>query len=112
MSMDTAQAVASKKHGMKFEGDVPLSISDTPAKHLGKRQVTKEWRQFFALCRILCDQDAQENGVLREKLDGLNAHVNELTAENRRLERVMIERGLEIVGVSQKDRQFALPQSV
>ena len=109
MSMDTAQAVASKKYGMKFEGDVPLSVSDTPAKKLGKRQVTKEWRQFFALSRILCDQDAAKDSAMRERIDRLNAKVNALQDENRSLERVMIERGLEIVGVSQKDRQFALP---
>ena len=106
--VDAAQ-VASTKYGMQFEGDVPLSVSDVPAHKIGKRQVTKEWKQFHASLRLLGTKVADDADNQQKKIDVLHQRVEDLMDENRRLERVMIERGLEIVGVSAKDRQFALP---
>ncbi len=106
--VDAAQA-ATKKHGMQFQGDVPLSISERPAGKIGKRQVMKEWTQFFASLRLLTTKLAEDSDADDKTIRSLNTELRAMTDENRRLERVMIERGLEIVGVSAKDRQFALP---
>ena len=106
---DEAQAKASTKYGMQFEGDVPLSVSDVPAHKIGKRQVTKEWKQFHASLRLLSSKVATDADLQQKEINDLHGRVESLMEETRRLERVMIERGLEIVGVSAKDRQFALP---
>ena len=92
-----------------MDGDVPKLIVDTPSQQLGKRLVIGVFKKAFRALR-LAESSAIDSCMEQEgKFEKLQGEHRDLLKENHRLERVMILRGLEIVGVSAKDRQFALP---
>ena len=107
MPISLSQVLSDAK--IEMDGDVPLSITETPANKLGKRFVIDMFKKAFRALRKAENAWAKFLDEQNKEITHLNGRVLELTDENRRLERVMIERGMEIVGLSQKDRQFALP---